>query len=141
MRHLSDVLSIEASSFTTPWSKKAWVEEMRNPFAYSFVTRWNDITDHPLVGFICFRNIGDESELFNLCVHPQYRQLGIGRNILQFYFDFCHQMKIRTFYLEVNATNQAAIRLYQTFSYQMVGKRKKFYEGQYDAFLMLKRAE
>ena len=139
-KDLEEVLSMAASS-PIPWSKNMFVEEMQNPFSHCFIIKVEEISKHQVVGFICFRNIGDESELLNVCVHPQYRQSGIGKKLMQFYIDFCHQINIKTFHLEVNASNQPAIHLYQLFSYQSVGVRKKFYEGRFDALRMIKKSE
>jgi len=97
------------------------------------------MSSHPVVGFICFRNIEDESELLNICVHPHYRQSGIGKKLMQFYTGFCIKKKIKAFYLEVNASNRSAVHLYQSFSYQQLGIRKKFYQGKSDAFLMARK--
>ena len=95
------------------------------------------ITDfYDLVGFICFRNVTEESELLKICVHPDYRQLGIGKKLMQFYIDFGSRRGVRTFHLEVNPSNQPAIHLYQSFSYQRSGMRKKFYQRNFDALLM-----
>ncbi len=135
---LADVLSIEAST-PHPWSKTMFLEEMGNPFARCFIAKQREMGKDPVVGFICFRNVGDESELFNLGVHPQHRTLGIGKKIMEFYMHFCYQEGIRTFSLEVNASNQAAIHLYQLFSYQPTGMRKKFYGGESDALVMVKK--
>ena len=116
-----------------------FIEEVLNPIAHCFVVKMRKVSKHPLVGFICFRNIEDESELLNICVHPQYRQLGIGKMLMQFYIGFCSKMKIKTFYLEVDSLNQSAIHLYRSFSYQPVGIRKKFYRGKFGALLMVKK--
>jgi ribosomal-protein-alanine N-acetyltransferase len=136
--HLDEVLLIETSSSLTPWSKEMFLEELRNPLAHSFVYRVAEAQDHPLAGFICFRNVGEESELLNIGVHPLYRRKGIGKKLMQFYMEFGKQIK--TFYLEVHVSNPPAIRLYQGFSYQPAGTRKKFYQGKFDALMMVKRA-
>jgi ribosomal-protein-alanine N-acetyltransferase len=81
-----------------------------------------------------------ESELLKIAVHPHWRRLGIGKKMMQSYIDFCSRGGIRTFYLEVNSSNQSAIDLYQSFSYQSFGRRKKFYQGKFDALLMMKKA-
>jgi len=103
------------------------------------VVRREDGCKQPVIGFICFRNITEESELLNICVHPDYRQLGVGKRLMQFYVDFSSRRGIRTFYLEVNASNQSAIHLYQSFSYQSSGMKKNFYKGKFDALLMMKK--
>ena len=136
---LDDVLSIEMSPSLPPWSPNMFITEMQNPFAYCFVMKREDGSKPSVIAFICFRNVTEESELLNIGVHPDYRQVGLGRKLMQFYIDFCSPLRIKTFYLEVNASNQLAIHLYQYFSYQSFGVRKNFYQGNFDALLMMKR--
>ena len=136
---LDEVCDMEASCSITPWSKNMFIEEMKNPFAHCFVIKMKGRLNAQVVGFICFQNIGDESELLNICVHQQYRQMGIGRKLMQFYIRFSKKTKTKTFYLEVNASNQPAVRLYELFSYESLGMRKKFYRGELDALLMVKK--
>ena len=138
--HLDEVLLIETSSSLTPWSKEMFLEELRNPLAHSFIYRVDEPQGQFLAGFICFRNMGNESELLNIGVHPLYRRRGIGKTLMQFYMEFGKANQIKTFYLEVHVSNPPAIRLYQGFSYQPAGMRKNFYQGKFDALMMLKRA-
>jgi len=138
--HLDEVLLIETSSSLTPWSKEMFLEELRNPLAHSFIYRVDEAQGQPLAGFICFRNIGEESELLNIGVHPLFRRMGIGRKLMQFYVEFSKAKQIKTFYLEVHVSNPLAIRLYEGFSYQPSGTRKKFYQGKFDALMMVRRA-
>jgi ribosomal-protein-alanine N-acetyltransferase len=138
--HLEGVLSIERSSSLTPWSKEMFIEELRNPLSHCFIHRVKRGEPHSILGFICFRNMGEESELLNIGVHPMHRRMGIGKQLMQFYMDFCSERQIKSFYLEVYASNPSAIRLYRWFSYQPVGTRKKFYQGRFDALIMAKTA-
>lgn len=135
---LDEVLSIQASSLS-PWSKKMFIEEILNSLAYCFIIKNEEAPTDQVIGFICFRNIGDESELLNIAVHPRHRQMGIGSKLMQFYLHFCRQMEIKTFHLEVNTSNPSAIHLYRLLSYEPVGLRKKFYDGKSDALLMIKK--
>jgi len=136
---LDEVLAIEVSGSSTPWSRRMFSEEMQNPGSCCFVIRIEIELKQPVIGFICFRNIAEESELLNLAVHPHYRRLGVGRKLMQFYIDFSSQRGVKTFYLEANSSNERAIRLYQHFSYQSFGMRKKFYQKRFDALLMTKK--
>jgi ribosomal-protein-alanine N-acetyltransferase len=139
MKDLDEVLSIEASGSLAPWSKKMFIEEMRNGSAFCFVIKKEDGSEQPMMGFICFRNLAEESELLKICVHPDHRKLGVGKKLMTFYIDFSRQRGIKTFYLEVYPSNHPAIHLYQLFSYQPSGMRKNFYQGKFDALLMTKR--
>jgi len=139
IKDLDEVVAIEAHSPPTPWSKKMFSEEMQNPGSCCFVIKIEIELKQPIIGFICFRNMAEESELLTIAVHPHYRRLGIGRKLMQFYIDFSSQRGVKTFYLETNSSNEPAIHLYQHFSYQSFGMRKKFYQKQFDALLMMKK--
>lgn len=136
---LDEVFSMETSDSLAPWSKKMFLQEMQHPIARCFVMKRKDRPKHPVVGFICFRNVTEESELLKICVHPDYRQLGIAKKLMQFYIDFGRRSGVRTFHLEVNPSNQPAIHLYESFSYQPSGMRKKFYQREFDALLMMRQ--
>jgi len=135
---LEEVLSSETASSLTPWSRKMFIEEMGHPYAHCFVMTSSEVRDGHVIGFICFRNMGEESELLNLCVRPEDRRRGFGRELMRFYTDFSSQRGIKTFHLEVHLSNQSALKLYHSFSYQRAGLRPKFYRGEFDALRMMK---
>jgi len=133
---VDQMVTLEVTCSSDPWSRNMFLGEMSSPLSHCFVARGTDPC--PLVGFICFRNVGEESELLRICIHPQHRQKGIGRRLMEFYIDFCRRRDVKRFYLEVNSLNQPAIRLYRSFSYQSTGVRTRFYERKFDALLMMK---
>ena len=112
--------------------------EMGNPLSHCYLIENEGDSANPVLGFLCFRVVGEESELLNLGVHPEHRNKGWGLALMNFYHCFCREARVKTSYLEVDSTNQGALRLYESLSYQTVGKRKDFYRGQGDA-LVLKR--
>ena len=130
---------METTSSPTPWSKQMFIEEFAHPYASCFVAVAKEAAEPQVIGFICFRNIGEESELLNICVHPGHRHLGIGRELMAFYTDHCLRRGTKTFHLEVNRANPVALRLYHSFSYLPVGVSPKFYRGECDAVRMTKR--
>jgi ribosomal-protein-alanine N-acetyltransferase len=139
IQDLDEVVSIESSFCGAPWSKRMFVEEMRNPHACCFVMKVEDRRRQRVIGFICFRDVAGESELLNICVDSDYRQLGVGKRLMEFYVEFSRRRGIKTFHLEVHSANHSAIRLYRMFSYETSGTRRKFYQGGVDALLMTKR--
>ncbi len=136
---LGEVFSIETSDSLAPWSKEMFLGEMQHSSAHCFVMNRKEGPEHPVVGYVCFRNVIDESELLKICVHPGYRQLGIARKLMQFYMEFSCRMGVRTFHLEVSSSNEPAIHLYQSFSYRPFGMRKRFYQRNFDALLMMRQ--
>ena len=137
---LDTVAETDASSRLTPWSKESFLEELKNPLSSCFTLKLKKGATEQVIGFICFRILGEESELLDLAIHSRYRQRGFGKHLMTFYLDFCHERRVKTFYLETGVSNQSAIRLYQSFAYQPIGKRPKFYQGREDALLMMRRA-
>lgn len=135
---IGEVQAIDSSSsFHSPWSKKVWLEEFRNPLSHCYIAKYRgEKNREEIIGFICFRIVGEESELLNIGVHPKERLKGIGKRLMNFYIDYCKERGVKSFFLEVSVNNLSAFHLYQTFHYQIVGTRKKFYSGEVDALLM-----
>jgi [ribosomal protein S18]-alanine N-acetyltransferase len=137
---LDEVVQMDASSRPTPWSRQSFFQELQNPFSYCFTLK-KEIDSHDRnIGFLCFRIVGEESEILSLAVHPQYRHLGLGKQLMGFYIGFCSRKNVKAYYLETNASNEAAISLYQSFSYHAIGRRPKYYQAKEDALLMMRRA-
>lgn len=140
---IEDIQSIDSSSsFHSPWSKKVWLEEFQNPLSHCYVVKYKEGEKNrkEIIGFICFRIVGEESELLNIGVHPKERGKGIGKRLMNFYIDYCKEKGVKNLFLEVSVNNLLAFHLYQTFHYQIIGTRKKFYSGEVDALLMRRSA-
>ena len=135
---LEEVLAIEVQSSWAPWTRQMFLGEILNLYGHCFVMESRETTLRRVVGFICFRHLGEESELLNLSVHPEHRSLGLGKKLMQFYIASCREAKVTRSYLEVSSSNHPAIQLYQDFAYRPAGRRLRFYRGQFDALLMVK---
>ena len=135
---LDEVLDIESQSSVVPWTRQMFLGEILNPYGHCFVMESHETPTRRVLGFVCFRHLGEESELLNLSVHPGHRSLGLGKTLMQFYVTSCSEAKVARSFLEVSSTNHPAIQLYQNFSYRSVGRRLKFYRGELDALLMVK---
>ena len=149
---LDEVLLIEASSGLTSWSRQSFQWEMENALSSCFVLRGEAEGNTPITGFssrgsgsweltcgfICFRILGEESELLNLGIHPEYRRGGLGRALVAFYLDFCDHRRVKTFYLETAVSRSSTIRLYRSFDFKVLAVRPGCYQGGEDAFLMMR---
>ena len=134
---VDEVLPIANTSPLNPWSKDMFLGEIAHHLSHCFlICGENDRNKDIPLGFICFRNIGEESELLNICIHPRHCQKGLGKILMEFYIDFCSKKGVKKHYLEVNPQNIPAVHLYQSFDFQPAGKRKNFYQGKDDALFM-----
>lgn len=80
-----------------------------------------------LAGYIAFSLIEDEMEILNLAVHPDFRRRGLGQSLLAGAFAICAGKGIAKSFLDVKASNTAAIDLYRKFGYEQIGVRKGYY--------------
>jgi [ribosomal protein S18]-alanine N-acetyltransferase len=140
-RDIEELLPMERVSSLTPWSRQMFLNELKSPLSSCFVVTAEGGSPRVLAGFICFRAVDKESEILNLCVHPLYRRQGMGRRLMEFYLDRCAARGIEISHLEVSVSNEAALNLYRSFSYEQVGLRKRFYRGKIDALLLTRTIE
>jgi len=137
IEYIESVLPMASTSVLNPWSREMFLGEITHPHSKCFLlceAKGNE-TEAP-VGFICFRTIGDESELLNICIHPQHRQKGLGGGLMSFFIAWGQQQGVKKYYLEVDPRNRPALLLYRSFDFHQVGTRKNFYQGRYEAWLM-----
>jgi ribosomal-protein-alanine N-acetyltransferase len=77
-----------------------------------------------VVGFLVTRQVGPgEREILNLAVDPAERRTGVARGLLR---EALNSAKGKWF-LEVRASNEAAIRLYESFGFDQAGRRSGYY--------------
>lgn len=134
---LPTVLLIDRVSSSSPWSERMFLDELTHPYASCYVLTKGTSAEE-ILAYICFRIIGKESEVLNLCVSPSYRRQGLGRKLMEFYLSRCVSRGIERSYLEVCLSNDGALRLYRSLLYEVVGRRKGFYQGRFDALTMRK---
>lgn len=98
------------------------------------------ISHPPLLGFGCLWAIADEAHITILAIHPEYRQQGLGQALLVALLKSAYQRELKWATLEVRASNQAALSLYQRFGFQEAGRRKRYYQDNGEDALILWRS-
>lgn len=126
---LEEVLAIERASFTNPWSRHAFMYELReNRVASLWVARAPGAGGVAAVaGYLCLWLVADEVHVTNLAVHPAHRHRGVGRHLLGTLLEHCRQRGAARAVLEVRPSNGAARRLYEALGFRRVGLRKGYY--------------
>jgi ribosomal-protein-alanine N-acetyltransferase len=90
-----------------------------------------------IAGFITFWMAADEVQLHKIVVSRPVRRRGIARRLFQAMTDQALARSLSRATLEVRRTNEAAVKLYKTFGYQVVAVRKGYYnETGGDALIM-----
>jgi [ribosomal protein S18]-alanine N-acetyltransferase len=80
-----------------------------------------------LLGVGCAWTILDESHLVLLAVHPRFRRQGLGCAILLGLLNDARNRGSNYATLEVRASNQAAIALYEKLGFKTAGRRPRYY--------------
>jgi [ribosomal protein S18]-alanine N-acetyltransferase len=80
-----------------------------------------------LLGTGCAWTILDESHLVLLAVHPKFRRQGLGCAILLGLLNYARDRGSNYATLEVRASNQAAIALYEKLGFKIAGRRPRYY--------------
>lgn len=131
---MDEIVTIERASFTSPWSARFFLEEIRVSYAKSVLAEMAG----RIVGYIIYWQLPKEVDIHNLAVHPAYRRQGIGRSLLSSAIDSAKGQGSNCVTLEVRKSNQAAQQLYYSLGFVERGVRKKYYsdDGE-DALVMV----
>lgn len=132
---LPQVMLIELSTFTMPWSESTFRGLLRRRDSDLFVA---DIKGE-IAGYAVFWAVMDQGELGNVAVDESQRGMGIGSKLIKAVLERAADRGVREIFLEVRKSNVRAQDLYKTFGFSEVGRRKNYYlEPLEDALVMKK---
>ncbi|MBF0629657.1 MAG: ribosomal protein S18-alanine N-acetyltransferase [Magnetococcales bacterium] len=123
-----------------PWTEPMFYEELRLD---SFCRVVVDETQ-TLQAFLVARRLLDEWHLLTLKVAPSCRGQGLARTLMLALIAHGIESDARTILLEVRASNQPAMNLYENLGFLSVGIRKNYYPGPTmaeDAVIMERRTD
>lgn len=131
---IDQILEVENASFTTPWSREAFYNEIyNNKFAVYLVLEENE----KIVGYCGAWIVIDEAHVTNVAVLPEYRGKKLGEALLRKMMAVAVDMGAKSMTLEVRVTNHVAQSLYRKLGFQNGGIRKNYYsDNQEDALVM-----
>ncbi len=130
-RDLPHIESIQALSPETP----AWPVESYSQTLCRVAVEEGDDGAETVLGFASARQIvPQEAEILNIAVHPSARRRGIARALL---LELLNMLQGEVF-LEVRASNRAAILLYGSLHFAYVGVRSSYYSNPGDDAIVLR---
>jgi len=130
---LEAVLDIESASFSRPWTRRHFLDEMGSPCGLPTVALTADLV---VAGYLCLKQVLDEAEILDVAVSGNLRGQGVGRILVEGALDACRGRGVSVVSLEVGVGNVEAIALYRRIGFREVGRRKKYYDNGEDAILM-----
>lgn len=134
--HIDDVMIVEDLSFSIPWSRAAFIEEITNN---KFAIYVSAKIDNKIIGYAGMWKVFDEGHITNVAVHPEFRGMGIGSLLVEKLVEISKDRGITSMTLEVRRSNLIAQELYIKHGFKAGGFRKAYYaDNNEDAVIMWK---
>jgi ribosomal-protein-alanine N-acetyltransferase len=111
------------------WSLDGYQRELDSPNGELIVlVNTNQAGQDEIIGIGTLWAIVDEAHITIVAVHPDYQGRGLGKLLLWGLLQVADQRELARATLEVAASNQVALNLYEKFGFKIAGRRKKYYE-------------
>ena len=132
---LNQVMAIEKASFPDPYNK-LWFRLLKFKVGDGFIVAQKE----GIVGYAISEIRNNRGHIISMAVSPECRRAGVGEALLQETIRRL-ESKVKEVYLEVRVGNEAAIALYEKFSFKRMGeKRRRYYPDGEDAVVMARTA-
>ena len=133
---LAQLLEIERFCFTSCWTENMFSYEIEeNEFGKFYVMEENN----KLIGFIDFWITFECCQLANIAIDPSYQGQGKSKELMNLMVDQANEAYCDNIMLEVRPSNTKARKLYETYDFIEINRRKGYYnDNGEDAIIMCK---
>lgn len=132
---VSEILEIEKSTFPDPWSVGS-IEETLSASGYRNTGVW---IEGKLAGYLFCSYVLDEAEIVKIAVHPRFQRRGIATVLMNEFTEWCKELGIHRWMLDVRAGNAGAHALYHSFGFTEDGVRKNYYTDPVEDAILMSR--
>ena len=129
------VAALEEECFSMPWPEEAVALELSNPLSCWLVA----YDGQEFAGYVGSQAVLDEADMMNLAVKPGYRRRGIAGALVGALVEKLKEKGVRCLTLEVRASNESAIALYEKLDFCQVGRRPRYYQKPREDALILRK--
>ncbi|MBP3412769.1 MAG: ribosomal protein S18-alanine N-acetyltransferase [Oscillospiraceae bacterium] len=133
--HVSAVAELEKLCFSAPWSRRSIASELENQLSLWLVEEREGV----VAGYVGSQSVPPEADVMNVAVSPAYRRQGIGRALMEALITELSARGMESLTLEVRASNEAAIALYEALGFLQVGRRPNYYQDPKEDALILRK--
>lgn len=129
---LPAIFSIEQAASVHPWSLKNFEDSLASQhlcLGVKLAGEW--------VAVVVVQHKVVDAEVLILAVHPKAQRRGIAKSLLEVVIDK-YLVAAERLFLEVRASNDPAIALYEELGFNCMGERKNYYpsaKGREDALI------
>jgi [ribosomal protein S18]-alanine N-acetyltransferase len=122
-KDLKQVLEIEKSSFSRPWTHNDFLDSLKAPNIYMVA----EVEDE-IAGYCGLWGVAGEGQINNVAVAQKYRNKGIALAMLTQLICIGREQGLVEYTLEVRKSNLPAISVYHKLGFIDEGFRKNYYE-------------
>lgn len=147
---LSEIAQLDQRCFGGLWSLAGYERELASPNSDLLVLKLDNKIPGAfssrdqqaprlgttLLGVGCCWAILDEAHITLLGITPQFQGQGLGQWLLLQLLWVARDRNLPRATLEVRASNVPALSLYKKFGFQIVGRRKRYYDNGEDALIL-----
>jgi [ribosomal protein S18]-alanine N-acetyltransferase len=90
-----------------------------------------------VAGFLAARRVGSDLEILNFAVHVNARRRHVGTSLLRAALAWGKTFQAEKAFLEVRASNEAALSFYERHGFQTTGRRPRYYTAPIEDALLL----
>ena len=134
-QHVAQVAALEKLCFSDPWSEKSVGSELENPLSLWLVAE----EEGAVWGYVGSQTVMGETDMMNVAVHPDYRNQGIATALIVGLVEELRRQGRHCLPLEVRASNETAIRVYERLGFTELGRRKNYYRNPREDALILRK--
>ena len=132
---LDQVVEIEKSLFSVPWTKEGFFTFLIKEENMFFVVEEKG----KILGYCSMQTVLDEGDILNVAVRRERQKEGIGYFLVDSMLMMAEARGIRTVHLEVREGNDTARRLYQRLGFTEDGLRKNYYTDPVEDAVLMSR--
>ena len=118
------VVKIEKELFSDPWPESLFFEDLRSGNSHPLVVQHDNV----IIGFAVLWVAVDEGHLTNIAVTKNYQRKSVARTLISYILRLAAGMKLTQIVLEVRPSNLPAISLYESFGFEPLAIRKRYYQ-------------
>jgi [ribosomal protein S18]-alanine N-acetyltransferase len=123
---VDQALTLDRLCFDNLWSADAYGREIDSDRS-DLLLLSETTPETPPIGLGCLWAILNEGHITLLGIHPDYRGQGLGGWLLVQLLRSALARSLDSVTLEVRVSNESALRLYNQFGFQQVGRRRAYY--------------
>ena len=142
---LDAVCAVEQSAYSHPWTRANFIDSMAAGYHCQLLvgpasgTGGGAARGDTVIGYFIAMKGVDEVHLLNITVAAAFQRQGWALPMLEALAGWSRAQGAQWLWLEVRASNQRALRIYERHGFRRVGMRKGYYPahgGREDAIVM-----